>query len=369
MGEMERWKEKGLATINPPNSMNTQDWGKWVENLNTLVQGIRDKLHGACRTIMRKHVNSTIKRRENMREIGKLGKYIDLVLNRPRKGGSLGVVTYTNSEGIEVVLTEREEVARELTLFFSKWMGKGRQRWYKNREWEHILIRQDEEGRRLRVGIADGTIITVEGVPTHLHGMIGLMKRKKTREGVEVTPEMYEGVMDEISQQEWEEYWEGKRKGTTPGASGISVEKVAYLPIEASEQVRKTCNLVLMAQVVGEEWGKEILVPIPKEVGSTDREKLRPLKMQEVLRKAILGVVMRRFLKRAIELGIPNEMQYGFMPGKDTTQPLLMLRSAIDYCSYYRKPMTMVCQDIKRAYDSVEYTTGKEMPLRRWGAP
>ena len=130
-----------------------------------------------------------------------------------------------------------------------------------------------------------------------------------------------------------------------------------------------SANASLRLRCAGTSWKREVLVPIPKEPGNPDREKIRPLKMQEVLRKSVLGVVMRRFMTRAVELGLVDEMQSGFVPGKDTSTPLLQLRAIVDNHNFFRKDLVLVSQDIKRAYDSCEYVSGKEMPLRRWGAP
>lgn len=80
-------------------------------------------------------------------------------------------------------------------------------------------------------------------------------------------------------------------------------------------------------------WKREILVLIPKEQGNPDREKLKPLKLQEVLRKAILGIAMRRLMNVLMREGLLNDMQHGFLPGSDMSMPLLLLRFAIDHCN------------------------------------
>ena len=54
---------------------------------------------------------------------------------------------------------------------------------------------------------------------------------------------------------------------------------------------------------------------IPKEQGNPDREKLKPLKLQEVLRKAILGIAIQRVANAPMREGLLNDMQHGFLPG------------------------------------------------------
>jgi hypothetical protein len=66
-------------------------------------------------------------------------------------------------------------------------------------------------------------------LPRPVWKIVREMTRKRLPDGRRVYPVMYDGITDNIGNKEWTEYWNGKKKGTVGGRTGMSVEQVAQL--------------------------------------------------------------------------------------------------------------------------------------------
>lgn len=174
-------------------------------------------------------------------------------------------------------------------------------------------------------------------------------------------------VMDDITIEELKAYLKAKKKGTAPSFSGITIEDLANLSQEVLAKLLILLNAAKNRQVVGDTWCYEILKPIPKEPGNPSRDQLRPLKLQELLRKCLMGILFRRVGSTAERLQLFHPMQFAFRSGKDCSLPLLALRAIIDHCMTHKIDVAILLQDITTTYDTAQYTMAKEAALRRWG--
>ena len=349
---------------------------EWMEGAKETMKILKKELQGRNRKLLRANINHRCAQRELQVSRGKLKSIYDNLLNRI-KPRSLEAIEITTAGGSELI-TDPEEKAKAMTDHFAKWMGRGRgeggDKWYlKEDGMVNALMADDPEGRRLRTDLAEGTFEAHEVIPEDLREdfkeLLECFRYKKKADGTRVSPEDHEGLMDDISETEWDLYWKCKKWGSTPGKTGMSFDQVKMANKEIKEDLRRLANVIIKLKIVPEMLSREVLVAVPKEAGNFDINKLRPLKMQEVLRKAIMGILMRRFMRKCLGMGLIDEIQSGFVPGRDTSLPLLQLRAVMDYCNFYREDLVVVSQDIRHAYDTCEYVSGKEMPLRRWGAP
>jgi len=358
-----------------PESNDPEEWKKFVSQTWLLQKELRGKLHGAARTAERKKISARVRERETNREVGKLKRYFNAILEKPCNAIMENMLV-KDAEGREHLITDPGELSREAVYFFSEWMGKNRDRWYVASGCP--LYSDTEEGRELRKRVADqhepGKEISEEtleqwGIPIKLLPVIKCLGRKPTNEGDLAEEGKFIGVMDRISRNEWRRYWREKKKHSAPGKSGLTVAQVALLHEDGMEGLRALANCIIQTGCMGAQMCREILIPIPKDPNNPARERLRPLKLQEVLKKAVMGILMRRLTDRLLKLGLLDTAQYGFLPGKDTSLPLMGLKAITDFCNYWRRQLAVLAQDIRHAYDTVEFTVGKEMPLRRLGAP
>ena len=141
------------------------------------------------------------------------------------------------------------------------------------------------------------------------------------------------------------------------------------LPEEVSLAFLELVNMSLKHNMTISSWTKELMLLIQKVPGNASLLKIRPLKLLEVLRKAMFGILKNRVQEVWEKLGLLSTHQYGFRAGRSTRQPLFNLGLVTQHALLFRKDLHVVFQDIRRAFDSVEPTLGKEMSMRRLGVP
>eukprot|EP00741_Cyanophora_paradoxa_P014524 tig00020805_g14006.t2 len=109
---------------------------------------------------------------------------------------------------------------------------------------------------------------------------------------------------------------------------------------------------------------------IPKN-GSWDGDiegNLRPITLQEVGLKLTTGLVTKRLAEAIEKHGILKGVNYGFRKAKATDDALHLMVAILEDAKEHRKPIYLLLQDIRRAYDSVSWAS-MELSLRRIGAP
>jgi hypothetical protein len=116
------------------------------------------------------------------------------------------------------------------------------------------------------------------------------------------------------------------------------------------------------------EWLKrKWLCAIPKEVDSSDINKLRPIMLIEILRKLWTGAMIRKIRIAWEKNNILSDTQYGFRSGRSCPQAILQLINAMEAHTEGQN-LYMSSWDIKRAFDSIPRTI-IELALRRLGVP
>jgi hypothetical protein len=91
--------------------------------------------------------------------------------------------------------------------------------------------------------------------------------------------------------------------------------------------------------------------------------------MMEVIRNAAIGALFRRLGVKWQEVGALHGSQYAFQSGKGTEGPLKIYTGITQDAYLKRGLLHSLLIDVSRAYDTVEYTIGKEMSMRRLGVP
>ena len=91
--------------------------------------------------------------------------------------------------------------------------------------------------------------------------------------------------------------------------------------------------------------------------------------MMEVIRNAAIGALFRRLGATWQDIGALHGSQYAFQSGKATEGPLQIFTGVTQDAYLKRGPLHSLQHDVSKAYDTVEYTIGKEMSMRRLGVP
>ena len=114
--------------------------------------------------------------------------------------------------------------------------------------------------------------------------------------------------------------------------------------------MKKLCQRVLDGKGMPEEWKTSVVVPIFKGKGDAmDCGAYRGVKLLEHATK-IVERVLENNIRELVKI---DEMQFGFMPGKDTTQVLFILRRMQGEFRKREKTLHTCFVDLEKAFDRV----------------
>jgi hypothetical protein len=109
-------------------------------------------------------------------------------------------------------------------------------------------------------------------------------------------------------------------------------------------------NNLLKGKEMPKEWRKSVLVPVYKNKGDAQNcNNYRGIKLISHTMKLWEKVVEQR-LRRVVEIG---EEQFGFMPGKSTTDAIFALRILAEKYREKKRELHCVFIDLEKAYDRV----------------
>ena len=126
------------------------------------------------------------------------------------------------------------------------------------------------------------------------------------------------------------------------------------------------CNLVVRWGVKYPQWGEEVPWQIEKVQGVTDMDKQRPIKLLEVLRKCVQGVLQQRVDRGVERMGLMHEMQAAFRAEMSTSISLLHITLMSEWCIMHNMAVADQGHDVRKAYDSVNAPV-KEVAMMRMG--
>ena len=178
----------------------------------------------------------------------------------------------------------------------------------------------------------------------------GLMNEENERERRENDGERVNLEVEKISKEEVMENMKRMKNGKAVGPDDIPVEVWKCLGETALEFLTKLYNRTMESERMPEEWRDSILIPIFKNKGDVQScSNYRGIKLISHSMKLWESVVERRLRS---ELTF-SEQQYGFMPGKSTTDALFALRVLMEKYREGQKELQCVFVDMERAYDKV----------------
>eukprot|EP00741_Cyanophora_paradoxa_P017078 tig00020952_g16495.t1 len=95
---------------------------------------------------------------------------------------------------------------------------------------------------------------------------------------------------------------------------------------------------------------------------------LRPITLQEVALKLTTGLLNARLSRTIHQNGLLKGANYGFRPGCSTDDALHVFNAVLEDAKEFKKPLYILLQDIRRAYDSVSWES-MELSMRRLNVP
>ena len=159
-----------------------------------------------------------------------------------------------------------------------------------------------------------------------------------------------EGLTPAINRKEVEVALKGMKLGKAMGPDGIPVEVWKSLGEEGVDMLLDLLKKIFEQEKMPEEWRDSVIVPIFKEKGDIqDCGNYRGIKMISHTMKIWERVIDRR-LREETTIG---EEQFGFMPGRGTTDAIFAARQVIEKHREMQKELHLVFIDLEKAYDRV----------------
>ena len=140
------------------------------------------------------------------------------------------------------------------------------------------------------------------------------------------------------------------KKGKAVGPDELPVEVWKCMGEMGIEFLTRLFNRLLMGERMSEEWRRSVLIPIYKNKGDAQCcGNYRGIKLMSHTMKVWERIIETR-LRDRVEI---SKQQYGFMPGKRTTDAMFALRMLMEKYREGQKELHCVFVDLEKAYDRV----------------
>ncbi|CAK1580055.1 unnamed protein product [Parnassius mnemosyne] len=140
------------------------------------------------------------------------------------------------------------------------------------------------------------------------------------------------------------------KNGKAVGPDGIPVEVWKLLRADGWKWLSLFFGKLLQEEQIPEEWCSSILVPIFKNKGDVQNcSSYRGIKLMSHTMKVWERIIERR-MREECEI---TQNQFGFMPGRGTTDAIFALRQLCEKYKRVHKDLHMVFVDLEKAYDRV----------------
>ena len=203
-----------------------------------------------------------------------------------------------------------------------------------------------------------------EGMPSRIWwtlGLLGVKELPHLGKGRKVCEEDYtkssRGLMQEITEEVWDNYWGMKKRNKAADKDGTTANMFIGLMQELGDSGGKASgvkevrtqrqfaafrillNLVLETGAVYESWAPEVLLTVPKVAGSEAMADVRPLGLIIILRNAFFGIQFVGVKRAQHELGVlsQNQYMYGGLRGLGTEGSRLVQNCAYEIAWVHRK--------------------------------
>jgi hypothetical protein len=169
------------------------------------------------------------------------------------------------------------------------------------------------------------------------------------KENLEEAP-MKSGVFKLISVLEVREAVGGMKLGKVGGPTGVVAEMIKAAGEVGIEWLTELCNDIISQGSIPQDWYHSISVPIYKGKGDPlECGSYRAVKLLEHTMKVVERVLEKR-IREQIKI---EEMQFGFMPGKGTTDAIFIARQMQEKFVDKKRDAYFAFIDLEKAFDRV----------------
>ena len=159
-----------------------------------------------------------------------------------------------------------------------------------------------------------------------------------------------QGLTAPINEAETERELNGMKSGKAVGSDEIPAEVWKCLGWFGVVTLCKLFNSIMITETIPSAWRDSILVPIFKEKGDIQEcHNYRGIKLLTHTFKIWERVLDRRVIV-CTEI---HESQFGFMPGRNTTDAIFIIKQTIEQYREGQKDICVTFIDLEKAYDRV----------------
>ena len=138
--------------------------------------------------------------------------------------------------------------------------------------------------------------------------------------------------------------------GKAAGPSGIIAEMMKASGEEGIELMRQLCEEVFRNGVIPSDWEESTILNLYKGKGDAlDRGNYRGLKLTDQVMKLCEGV-LEKSIRGMVDI---DGMQFGFVPGRGTTDAIFIARQMQEKYRAAKKPLYFAFVDLEKAFDRV----------------
>jgi len=140
------------------------------------------------------------------------------------------------------------------------------------------------------------------------------------------------------------------KAGKAVGQSGIGAEMLKAAGEAGVAWVTDLCNVIVKEGRIPADWKKSWIVSVYKGKGdSLDCGSYRGIKLLDQVMKVFERVIEAR-LRNRVKI---DDMQFGFSPGKGTTDAIFIIRQLQERFLDKKKELWMAFVDLEKAFDRV----------------
>jgi len=140
------------------------------------------------------------------------------------------------------------------------------------------------------------------------------------------------------------------KSGKAAGPSGLVAEMLKASGNVGVQWVTDLCNAIVREGKVPNDWKKSWMVTVYKGKGSAlECGSYRGIKLLDHVMKILERVIEKKVRNKVII----NDMQFGFRPGKGTTDPIFIVRQIQERYIEMKKDLWMAFVDLEKAFDRV----------------
>src|SRR5581483_8041441 len=171
----------------------------------------------------------------------------------------------------------------------------------------------------------------------------------------EVDINIYQGLLNPITDDEWSSILSSLPNNKAPGKSGIPYEILKNLPTSAQDYLKELINECMHSSMVPSAWRDATVYPIPKPTEwYCFLKNTRPITLLETVRKLLTKLIYRRLSDILVKFKVLKGSNFAGLPGGSCDPPICALEAILQDAKTFKKPLFIFQQDISKAFDSID---------------